>query len=105
MLAGSVSWGAAAHVPTHRPSSPRAPAPVRATRARARMRGGRGREVRFLIGELPTLATVRVPGVLDLDVAVGERQERRPVRAGGVAAPVLAPGEVAVGQPGLDLGE
>src|SRR5947209_18468432 len=43
----------------------------------------------------------RFRGGRPLDVAFGERQERRPVGAGGVPAPVLPESELAIKEAGL----
>src|SRR5262245_31606902 len=103
LLAGSVNWGEVAHVPTQRPSSSPAPAPIRTTRTRARRPAGRGRGMALIILLLPSMPARRRAG-RDLDVAVGPCQERRPVRAGGVAPLVLAEGELAVDQRRLRRG-
>src|SRR5271157_1382945 len=60
-------------------------------------------------GRWPSLSRVRRSprrrGGRSLDVTTGERQECRPVRAGGVPTAMLTEGEVAVDQAGLDRGE
>ena len=52
-----------------------------------------------------TASRARPGGITPLDVAVGKCEERRPVRAGGVAALVLPEGELAGGDRRLQRGE
>ena len=51
------------------------------------------------------LVSARLWCLLNLDIPIGKRQKRRPVRPGGVPALVLTEREVTVGQACLHLGE